>query len=174
MTAGENISAEPSMDEILASIRQIIAADPKGGYQPPVVGSQERQEHDIMELTHPLPEDARMPHPSQRNGVATSENDISPLSKCVLDGVANGVAAPVPQPQQAFGFGIGTDATKPTNPVEELVRQLLQPLLKEWVDVHLPALVRWTINEQVERIIRQGVGQAVPTYDSSRLEKNGK
>ena len=167
------------MDEILASIRKIIADDPKGGYQPPVAVSTGEKEQDIIELTHPLPDDA--PPVSQPPGgrvetpVGPSpreerpENTSSPLSRCVLDDLSK--EPPSSPKQQAFGFGIGSSAEKTGNPVEELVRQLLQPLLKEWVEVHLPALVRWTINEQVERIIRQGVGQAIPTYEATRSEK---
>lgn len=163
------------MEEILASIREIMASDPHGGYQSPQITPSESQDQDILDLTSPLPDEIPVlssPVKSQEPppfSEEKKENAPSPLSKCILDSL--GTDASTPSQPQAFGFDIGTSASKPGNPVEELVRQLLQPLLKEWVDVHLPALVRWTINEQVERIIRQGVGQALPTYDSTPSEK---
>ena len=36
-----------------------------------------------------------------------------------------------------------------------MVRQILKPLLKEWLDTHLPALVRGIVTEQVEKIVQQ-------------------
>lgn len=40
--------------------------------------------------------------------------------------------------------------------VDGLMRELLKPMLKEWLDTHLPSLVKWIVTEQIEKILRQG------------------
>ena len=40
--------------------------------------------------------------------------------------------------------------------LENLMKEMLKPLLKEWLDAHLPTLVRSVVTEQVERIVGQG------------------
>ena len=39
--------------------------------------------------------------------------------------------------------------------LENLMREMLKPLLKEWLDAHLPALVRSVVTQQVEKIVGQ-------------------
>lgn len=39
--------------------------------------------------------------------------------------------------------------------VEGLMRELLRPMLKDWLDAHLPSLVKWIVTEQIEKIIQE-------------------
>jgi len=39
--------------------------------------------------------------------------------------------------------------------VDELMQEILRPLLKEWLDSNLPSLVKWVVTEQVEKLIRE-------------------
>jgi cell pole-organizing protein PopZ len=39
--------------------------------------------------------------------------------------------------------------------VEELAHEILKPLLKDWLDSHLPSLVKWIVTEQIEKIMQQ-------------------
>lgn len=39
--------------------------------------------------------------------------------------------------------------------VDNLMRELLRPLLKEWLDAHLPSLVRTLVVEQIEKVLQQ-------------------
>ncbi len=39
--------------------------------------------------------------------------------------------------------------------LENLVRESLRPLLKEWLEAHLPSLVREIVSEQVEKIVHK-------------------
>lgn len=41
------------------------------------------------------------------------------------------------------------------NTVEGLMRELLRPMLKDWLDAHLPSLVKWIVTEQIEKIIQE-------------------
>ena len=42
--------------------------------------------------------------------------------------------------------------------IEDMVREEIRPLLKEWLDVHLPPLVERLVRTEIERV----VGRAVP------------
>lgn len=39
--------------------------------------------------------------------------------------------------------------------LEQIVRHMLRPMLKEWLDSHLPSLVKWLVTEQIEKLIQQ-------------------
>ena len=38
--------------------------------------------------------------------------------------------------------------------LEDVVRELLRPMLKEWLDENLPTIVQATVDQEVERIAR--------------------
>jgi len=38
--------------------------------------------------------------------------------------------------------------------LEQITRELLKPLLRSWLDAHLPALVERLVQEEVERLAR--------------------
>ena len=40
--------------------------------------------------------------------------------------------------------------------IEGMVREMLQPLLKSWLDNHLPAIVEQLVQEEIERVARRG------------------
>ncbi|MEB3701405.1 DUF2497 domain-containing protein [Candidatus Bealeia paramacronuclearis] len=42
--------------------------------------------------------------------------------------------------------------------VEDLVKSILKPLLKDWLDANLPSLVKWIVAEQVEKIVQESAG----------------
>lgn len=65
---------------------------------------------------------------------------------------------------------LGPEQAKSVDPVggqtvENLMREVLRPLLREWIDANLPSMVRVVVNEHVERIVRQ-MG-----HDTSTSEK---
>lgn len=42
--------------------------------------------------------------------------------------------------------------------VDALMRELLRPLLKDWLDTHLPSLVKWLVTEQIEKMLKDQMG----------------
>lgn len=130
------------MEEILASIRRIITDDgdapaPAGtvtvpepeapGEDAPVAAPAA----DVLELTQPLPE-------LVSGGALLSESTaaIASQSLSVLSGLA-------------VRNYEGAD-----NTLEGLVRELLKPMLREWLDANLPTLVERIVAREVERITR--------------------
>ena len=128
---------EPSMEEILASIKKVIAEDKDAragetAVEQPRHDFEERQEDDVLELSDELAPQADIGPPLLNAAAAgATRNALDQLST---------VAASVPaMPQQA-------------NPLEEMVREMLRPILKQWLDDHLPRLVDEHVKREISRI----------------------
>ena len=182
---------EPTMEEILASIRRIISEDdaPAAEPAPPapepepepepapapvaVAPPPPEEEEDVLELTEPAPE------PAETHGdidVFAPEPEPEPLPLA-----PEPVAAPPPpvhvpsfapeadeeglvsggiQDRAAQHFGkLAQSIAMPDlgRTLEDVVRELLRPLLKEWLDENLPAIVEEKVQAEVERISRRRV-----------------
>lgn len=133
-------AAEPSMEEILSSIKMIIAEDnakaapaprQKARVEPPSPVSAPEGADSIMELTDAAGSDAAAPIVSP-DALAASRQALSNLSRLVV------------KPEVA-----GSDT------LEGLVRELLKPMLKDWLDANLPAIVERVVAQEVARITGQ-------------------
>jgi len=164
----EKVNIEPSMDEILASIRQIIADPSKKDERQPF---KENTDEDILDLTNLLPEETNSSSPHKPQLVSQSYNGKSkPVKKSLTQPVVPQLregSATLEQDdlmtllkekregssKESF---LKIDKTSIGNQtIEELVQSSLNPLLKEWLNIHLPSIVREVVGEQVEKIIRQ-------------------
>jgi len=125
---------EPSMEEILASIKKVIAED-KGMRPPePVQQAQdlgEDDEEDVLELEETLAPPANL-------GPPLLNETTTHASRSALEQLST-VAASVPAMPQA-------------NPLEDMVREMLRPMLKQWLDDHLPGLVDEHVKREISRI----------------------
>jgi cell pole-organizing protein PopZ len=45
----------------------------------------------------------------------------------------------------------------PGRTLEDVIRELMQPMLKEWLDENLPAIVQARVDEEIERISKRRV-----------------
>ena len=176
---------EPTMEEILASIRRIISEDePQGESAPaeaapaeaaapepapepePVV---EAQAEEVLELTDPLPE----PEPAvvethgdlevhqaapETEPVAELEPEPEPFAAAAYDDEPLVSDPTADQTATAFGHLAHSLAMpKEGRSLEDVVRELLRPMLKVWLDEHLPTIVQAKVDEEVERIARRRV-----------------
>ncbi|OYX73985.1 MAG: pole-organizing protein PopZ [Caulobacter sp. 35-67-4] len=172
-------SQEPTMEEILASIRRIISEDdapaepeaaapapapePEPEYQAPA-------EDDVLELTDPIePEPAHEPEPAPLESVgdldvyspAAPEPEPAytppPAPSFNRDDVAETLVGDHASSLAASAFGSLSSALlmpKDGRTLEDVVRELLRPLLKEWLDQNLPRIVETKVEEEVHRIAR--------------------
>jgi uncharacterized protein len=127
---------EPSMEDILASIKKVIAEEKDLRTSPveaapPSVEAADETEDDVLELAEPLA-------PPMELGPPLVDQDVAETSRHSLE-VLSTVAASVPPPPQV-------------NPLEELVREMLRPILKQWLDDHLPAIVDEHVKREITRI----------------------
>jgi cell pole-organizing protein PopZ len=201
------IPPDPSMEEILASIRRIISDDdPKPGPSPapapargavpdepviamPLAPPPEEDEEPaaaapaamsppaarvppepVLELTQVLREDGAVVN-ILRPDQATDEErplyrprivsegqgaaDPSLVSADVAAEAAKAISAIGRLEHGASGPGPGDRGTAGGQTVEDLVRELLRPMLKEWLDARLPGLVETVVREEIERIVRR-------------------
>ena len=129
---------EPSMEDILASIKRVIAEDKE--IRPAAPPSEfdaeaETDGEDVLELDQSMEAPVM---PPVDLGPPLLEEDVADESRQRLEELAN-VAATAPPPPQV-------------NPLEELVREMLRPILKQWLDDHLPNIVDEHVKREIHRI----------------------
>jgi uncharacterized protein len=153
---------EPSMEEILASIRRIIAED--GNEKPaPAAAAPPPAEEEVLELTEVIDEPpARAEEPAaEEERPASPLRAAMPAAQTILDDrlvSAPTAAASVAALSQLAaisakrdGLGLGNGQLT----IEELVRDLLKPMLRDWLDANLPSMVERLVQEEIERMVRE-------------------
>ena len=124
---------EPSMEDILASIKRVIAEEKEiRAAAPP---SESEGDDDVLELDESM---EAVTLPPVDLGPPLMEDEVADESRQRLEALA-AVAASAPPVQQA-------------NPLEELVREMLRPILKQWLDDHLPSIVDEHVKREIHRI----------------------
>lgn len=126
---------EPSMEDILASIKKVIAEEKElRTHIRPDVSSAEPEDDDVLELDQPVSSLA----PSIDTGPPLLDEDAAGVSRHALEQLQN-VAASAPP-------------SASVNPLEDMVREMLRPILKQWIDEHLPAMVDEHVKREISRI----------------------
>jgi uncharacterized protein len=156
--------AEPSMEEILASIRRIISeeesdaqpAQPALDLSEPapaddlMVFDEEVAEEPVQAAARPEPPPHYEPPPAPVHAApAPSFARVVEESPIVSHGAASLTAG-------ALGRLAGTlrIADHEGQTLEGVVRELLRPMLKDWLDQNLPAIVESRVEAELERIAR--------------------
>ena len=134
-------SREPSMEDILASIKKVIAEEKelRSAARPvdtiedePLPEEQQTAEgDDVLELDEPLAPPADL-------GPPLVDEEIAGHSRQSLEQLQT-VAATIPPVSQI-------------NPLEDMVREMLRPMLKQWLDEHLPQMVDEHVKREITRI----------------------
>jgi hypothetical protein len=130
---------EPSMEDILASIKKVIAeekelrsaARPADPAAEDVLPEEETAEEDVLELDEPLA-------PATDLGPPLIDEQVAGQSRQALEQLQT-VAATIPAASQV-------------NPLEDMVREMLRPMLKQWLDEHLPQMVEEHVKREITRI----------------------
>jgi uncharacterized protein len=192
MSDGRSSNPDPSMDDILASIRKIISDDEaRAQVGPPPVHpapansdpAQMREPEaapafpkrdDVLLLTNlidessedepetqPIPihlpqiEPARAPDMS--NTTPPSEplvgSSVVGATASAFDRLNQAMQNAVPPPAAAEpGPSLGTGGGKT---IEELVQDMLRPMLKDWLDRNLPPIVERYVEREIVRLTRR-------------------
>jgi uncharacterized protein len=194
---------EPSMEDILASIRRIVAED--GGAAAPMRQPGGERHDEILELTEMVGEDGTVVSIAA-SGKQKSAGDETPqeheqaepdLMREPMTPAATPsepepppVLSPQPTPPQRAersntGERLVSNATAAATAaafsqltaygprseaggvplggagrtLEELVRELLRPMLKDWLDANLPPLVERVVKDEIQYMVRNGQGR---------------
>ena len=163
-----NPQHEPTMEEILASIRKIIAEDPPGGEGTSAAASDEPEVLDLTQEVHqesavvasaPTPEadDQASPHaetPSANDSAAThsSEGIFSDKARKALSDAFAGLE---PESQETGNEQVPSMNGLPIEAVfEKAVREAFEPVLQKWLDDNASVLIDRTkpaISEWLDR-----------------------
>jgi len=124
------------MEDILASIKRVIAEEKEiRAAAPPPLADEEVE--DVLELDEGM-EVHEPAAPPVDLGPPLLEEEAADTSRQRLETLAS-VAASAPPPPQV-------------NPLEEMIREMLRPVLKQWLDEHLPAIVDEHVKREIHRI----------------------
>ena len=169
LDAAQEDGAEPSMEDILASIRRIlaeeeeeegseeVAAAPEPTPEPepePVMAAPEPEP--VMAASEPAPPPPPPPMPSEMEEILELTPDmvaapelvssptfqsgadmLSQLAKAILD-------------QRDMSVGGSRDIT-----LETMVREMLKPILREWLDRNLPYLIERLVKKEIDKMINR-------------------
>jgi len=188
-----DVSGEPSMEDILASIKRVIkegeapalrrAAPPASGARP----DEEPSRDHILELNEPL--SAPTPAPAAPPSVAPRHLDAFEEQRAVPSPPAPPMVPPAaaPSPTQPALTQPAPPAPEPEEPpvvsaatveatrgalgalsrlivkpepdgdgtLEGLVRDMLRPMLSDWLDQNLPRLVEQMVAREIAKITKQ-------------------
>ncbi|WP_241666768.1 DUF2497 domain-containing protein [Muricoccus nepalensis] len=196
MSAATVPGQDPSMEDILASIRKILNEEEAAAPAPPPPDAppeppppvaeppraEESRAEEPLELTEamlvaapepPPPEPpppvpmpvpvpvapaapppvafAPPPEPPPAPAYDSSEGLVAPATAAaaaaILGQLARTVAAERSSPVHRGGPSI-----------EDVVREELRPLLKDWMDTHLPALMERLVRAEIERVVSRSLG----------------
>ncbi len=206
--SGPNAEQEPSMEEILASIRRIISEDgdeeesaeaaaPEEAPEPESVADEAAPEpepepepdpepaEEVLELTDEVQDDGTVvnlktgeevdeeplaaeedvelemidaeeepepePEPALEAAVeaAASERLVSDMPGMESVSTLSGLAAAVDTHRRAVDPSIGPKT------IEDLVKEVMRPMIREWLDANLPSLVERLVGREIERLTRE-------------------
>ncbi len=159
-----DISVEPSMEDILSSIKRIIAEEGDGtpgrARRPsrtpspraePVadrIPDDEDADDHVLELSDPMPIAKHEPVAAKSAPAAPKpateslvSREAAAASRGALDQLSRLIVKPEPE----------SDGT-----LEGLVRGMLRPMLSDWLDAHLPDMVEAMVAREIAKITDQG------------------
>jgi cell pole-organizing protein PopZ len=148
------------MEDILSSIKRIIAEDVETGGAsrarrrptPQPIPVEAADEDDVLELNEPAPDsDAPSMATPVAAQVAATPAPAAPAEKILSDEVA--------EVSRARLASLSRLVIKPevagSDTLEGLVREMLKPMLREWLDTNLPDLVETMVAKEITRITGQ-------------------
>lgn len=132
---------EPSMEDILASIKRVIAEEKelRAAVPPPdqAAADEEAEEEDVLELDESMTAGGLEPPPVEL-GPPLLDEEAADTSRQKLEALSSIAATAPPQPQG--------------NPLEDMLREMLRPALKQWLDENLPRIVDEHVKREISRI----------------------
>ncbi|WP_430442868.1 DUF2497 domain-containing protein [Sphingorhabdus contaminans] len=142
MAEGRN---EPSMDEILSSIKRIIADDDRSrpaAKRAPKAAEPAEEDDEILELTE----------------TAAAETEMDEVEEVLLDdNKARSLRHSFSALQTLSEPGVAPQIVRSgETSLEGLTRDLLRPMLKDWLDTNLPPIVEAMVEREINRITKKG------------------
>jgi cell pole-organizing protein PopZ len=156
--------ADPAMDDILASIRRILNEDDGAAPGNPPgegAGRQDGAEGEPLQLTESMmvqpPPVAAAPaiaEPvAEPGGLDAPSPQSPPAAALVAPAVAAATTAAVGKLLRTVAQERASTIHRGGPTIEDVVREEMRPLLKDWLDQHLPPLVERLVRAEIERVV---------------------
>jgi hypothetical protein len=155
---------DPSMEDILASIRRILSEDegPAGvGGKPPEPLPHRGGTDDgvlVLDPTMMVSDPAHEAQPLPDSQVLATPAVSEPAPSTLVAPEAAAAAATSVGGLVRTLTERGTQVRSDGPTIEDIVREELRPLLKSWLDANLPTVVERLVRAEIERV----VGRVVP------------
>jgi len=156
------------MDDILASIRRILNEDEAAPGQAPATTAPAAMPSppppsadEPLDLTEEMmvqPEEPDAPAAMSAETQVQAEAVAPAVASLVAPTVAAATTAAVSKLLRAVAQERSAPVHRGGPTIEDVVREELRPMLKEWLDQHLPPLVERLVQAEIERV----VGRALP------------
>jgi len=178
---------DQSMDDILASIRRILNEDEASAQAVEVAEAAQPEAPSAEEPEAPPPPRPPTPEfapppiapspppPAARSGpepldltadmLVTPPVQAASAPRMAMDD-ASGLIAPAAAAAAAASVGSllravsserGSQVYRGGPSIEDLVREEIRPILKDWLDMHLPPLVERLVRAEIERVVNRGL-----------------
>jgi cell pole-organizing protein PopZ len=158
---------DPSMEDILASIRRILnedetaAASPQRGEEVLVLDSSmmvsdPKQAGATAVSSAPqavAPVGTAEPASETRGPSGPTGDETAREGRLVAPAAAAAAAAAVGSLVRRLATERGAAVHRGGPTIEDLVREEIRPLLKAWLDANLPGLVERLVREEIERVV---------------------
>lgn len=182
----ENAQPEPSMEEILASIRKIISEDEEDQSAPAQEKPQAQARPAEASPSRAEPEAPRAPEPEMREAREPSREPMASAAVKPAEAPEEPMLEPEPESAETMKQNVAAamenqseedilDRTTaevasqafknlsqsirvsegPGKTLEDIVTEMLRPMIKEWLDANLPAIVEEKVEEEVQRVARR-------------------
>ncbi len=156
-----NTQPEPSMEEILASIRRIISEDEEEPAQKPTPR--------IDPVRAAAPEPIRAVAPTRPAVVAPPQpeprfatEDVEMIRKNVSEAMQeddDGIVAEQTAVAASKAFMSLSQTVQVSDgrgrTLEDMVTEMLRPMIKDWLDANLATIVEEKVEEEVQRVARR-------------------
>ena len=149
---------DPQMDDILASIRRILNEDEAQGSATASGTAPAAEPLDLTEAMMVPSAPGAEPPPAPPADDPPTPAPVLGAEALVAPAVAAATTAAVGQLLRAVAQERGAPVHRGGPTIEDVVREELRPLLKAWLDQHLPPLVERLVRAEIERV----VGRALP------------
>ncbi|MDX2028350.1 MAG: DUF2497 domain-containing protein [Alphaproteobacteria bacterium] len=157
---------EPSMEEILASIRKIITDEPgaeangtNGADDVIELTQMVQDDGSVVDVNAPKPEEplappkteAAMTTPEKPAGETLVSDQAASTAATSLSSLASTVEIERLSSAPLTATPLGNGARS----LEDMVIELMRPLLKDWLEKNLPGTVDRLVQKEIERISRK-------------------
>jgi len=172
-----NAQPEPSMEEILASIRRIISEDDEETGDASTQDASGPRAVETPEATAESPQmiktDATQSDKSARredSGDDQAEThlvteDVEMIKKNVAEAMIEQDGPIVEESTAAAASTAFKNLSQsvrlsdgPGKTLEDIVTEMLRPMVKDWLDSNLPAIVEEKVEDEVQRVARRRAG----------------